>query len=128
MSSDPTPSDGSAPAQDVDHDDHPDVLAINTRNATILFLVYLLAYAGFMLLAAISPKSMGVRVLAGVNLAVIYGIGLIVLAVLLAVVYMWLCARTMDQFKKRHGGRPPASPTVTDEQAQEAAKHEGGQA
>ncbi len=96
MSSDPTHPD---PAPQVDHDDHPEVESINTRNATILFLIYLALYAGFMGLASYAPKSMGVKVLAGVNLAIIYGMGLIIIAVLLAMIYMYLCSRTMTAFK-----------------------------
>jgi uncharacterized membrane protein (DUF485 family) len=113
----------------VDHDDHPDVLAVNTRNATILFLIYLAIYAGFMLLAAYWPKSMSVRVLAGVNLAIIYGMGLIIAAVLLAVLYMWLCARTMEKFKAAGGGREPAAgPVASDDDVKQVGEHEGGQA
>ncbi len=97
MSSDPTPEE---PTPDVDHDDHPEVQAINTRNATLLFLVYLAMYAGFMGLASYAPKSMGVKVLAGVNLAIVYGMGLIIAAVALAMVYMYLCSRTMAAFKQ----------------------------
>jgi uncharacterized membrane protein (DUF485 family) len=96
MSSDPVQSDSTP---EVDHDDHPEVESINTRNATILFLVYLALYAGFMGVASYAPKSMGVKVLAGVNLAIIYGMGLIIVAVLLAMVYMYLCSRTMIAFK-----------------------------
>lgn len=96
MSSDPSPQD---PAPEVDHDDHPEVESINTRNATILFLIYLALYAGFMGLASYAPQKMGVKVLAGVNLAIIYGMGLIIVAVLLAMVYMYLCSRTMTAFK-----------------------------
>jgi uncharacterized membrane protein (DUF485 family) len=100
MSSNPDP----VPAPDsevahVDHDDHPEVQSVNTRNATILFLIYLALYAGFMGLASYAPKSMGVKVLAGVNLAIVYGMGLIIVAVLLAMVYMWLCSRTMTAHK-----------------------------
>jgi uncharacterized membrane protein (DUF485 family) len=43
------------------------------------------------LLAAFSPQSMAEKPLAGVNLAIWYGFGLIALAILLAFVYGWAC-------------------------------------
>ena len=75
------------------HDDHPEVSAANARAGLWLFFAYLALYAGFMGLAAFAPKTMGVPVLAGVNLAITYGIGLIVGALVVAAIYMWLCGR-----------------------------------
>ena len=49
-----------------------------------LFAAYFLPYAGFMGLAAFAPDVLATRVLGGVNLAVAYGMGLIVGAVALA--------------------------------------------
>jgi uncharacterized membrane protein (DUF485 family) len=54
-----------------------------------LFAVYLLLYGGFVLLAAFSPQSMEATPLAGVNLAIWYGFGLIVAALVLALIYGW---------------------------------------
>jgi len=76
---------------------------ISTRTSRIgllLFAVYLVFYGGFVLLAAFSPQSMEATPLAGVNLAIWYGFGLIALAILLALVYGFVCrkeaARTND--------------------------------
>jgi uncharacterized membrane protein (DUF485 family) len=63
----------------------------NTRYGLVLFAVYLLLYGGFMLLNVFAPAVMAVVLLAGVNVAVLYGIGLIVAALVLALVYGWLC-------------------------------------
>jgi uncharacterized membrane protein (DUF485 family) len=52
-----------------------------------LFAVYLVLYGGFVLLAAFSPQWMEVTAFAGVNLAIWYGFGLIVAAIVLALVY-----------------------------------------
>jgi uncharacterized membrane protein (DUF485 family) len=54
-----------------------------------LFAVYLVLYGGFVLLAAFSPQWMEVTPLAGVNLAIWYGFGLIIAAIALALVYGW---------------------------------------
>ena len=60
-----------------------------TRLGLSLFIVYFVLYSGFVLLAAFSPQSMEVMPLAGVNLAIWYGFGLIAVALALALVYGW---------------------------------------
>ena len=62
----------------------------NARLGLILFAIYLLAYAAYMLVNAFSPKWMD-EVVGGVNVAVVSGLGLIGGAVLLAVVYAFAC-------------------------------------
>uniref|UniRef100_A0A7C2JYI2 DUF485 domain-containing protein n=1 Tax=Schlesneria paludicola TaxID=360056 RepID=A0A7C2JYI2_9PLAN len=62
----------------------------NARNGLWLFAVYLAIYGGFVGLNAFRPEVM-TRDLAGINLAVWYGLGLIVSALVLALVYMALC-------------------------------------
>jgi uncharacterized membrane protein (DUF485 family) len=67
---------------------------ISTRNSRIglaLFIVYSLFYSGFVLLAAFSPDTMELTPLAGVNLAIWYGFGLIIAAIVLALIYGWAC-------------------------------------
>jgi uncharacterized membrane protein (DUF485 family) len=67
---------------------------MHERNARVglrLFAVYLVLYAGFVLLAAFAPAVMEHTPAAGVNLAVWYGFGLIAAALALALVYGWLC-------------------------------------
>ena len=63
----------------------------NSRIGLTLFVVYLLLYGGFMLINAFSPATMEMTPIAGVNLAVLYGFGLIIAAFVLALVYGWLC-------------------------------------
>lgn len=67
---------------------------MRTRNARIglvLFCVYLVLYGGFVFLNAFSPETMEVTPLPGVNLAILYGFGLIIAALALALVYGYLC-------------------------------------
>jgi uncharacterized membrane protein (DUF485 family) len=71
------------------------------RYGIILFVVYLLLYAGFIALAVLRPEQMGAPVL-GVNVAIAYGMGLIVAALLLALVYLAI-TRGMG-----HQAQPPA--------------------
>jgi uncharacterized membrane protein (DUF485 family) len=63
----------------------------NARLGLVLFTLYLLLYGGFVGLATFAPNTMAKPALAGVNLAVVYGFGLIVAALVLALVYMVLC-------------------------------------
>jgi uncharacterized membrane protein (DUF485 family) len=62
----------------------------HSRIGLTLFAVYLVFYGGFVLLAAFAPAVMERRPLAGVNLAVWYGLALIVVAFALALVYGWV--------------------------------------
>lgn len=55
-----------------------------------LFWLYLAFYAGFMILSAFQIELMGQPVFAGLNLAIIYGLGLIGGAVLMALLYALL--------------------------------------
>jgi uncharacterized membrane protein (DUF485 family) len=63
----------------------------NSRYGIWLFVVYLAFYGGFVLLAAFSPATMARTPWAGVNLAIWYGFALIAAALLLALLYGWLC-------------------------------------
>jgi uncharacterized membrane protein (DUF485 family) len=88
----------------------PQAEAISARNARYglaLFAVYLAVYAGFVLLNAFRPAVMDIT-FSGVNLAIWYGLGLIVAALLLALVYAWLC---------RAAAKPIASQPAREERA-----------
>ncbi|TVR67998.1 MAG: DUF485 domain-containing protein [Spirochaetaceae bacterium] len=54
-------------------------------------VLYSLVYAGFVVLSVFTPATMGVRAVLGLNLAVAYGLGLIVIAIIFAVVYNRMC-------------------------------------
>ena len=56
-----------------------------------MFLVYASVYVGFVALNIISPLSMEKTVFLGLNLAVVYGFGLIVFALILALIYNYAC-------------------------------------
>jgi uncharacterized membrane protein (DUF485 family) len=92
------PTSPEKPAKPFTGDDHPEVSAANARHGLFLFFVYLAFYAGFMGLAAFAPRSMGVSVLAGVNLAIVYGMSLIGGALVVAAIYMWLCGRNARRY------------------------------
>jgi uncharacterized membrane protein (DUF485 family) len=63
----------------------------NARLGMVLFCAYLLLYGAFVGLNAFASGVMERIVWQGVNLAVLYGFGLILAAIVLAMVYLWLC-------------------------------------
>jgi uncharacterized membrane protein (DUF485 family) len=69
----------------------------NARIGLVLFILYTLIYGGFVLLNAFAPDIMETTPLAGVNLAILYGMGLIILALMLAIVYGIACGRTEEK-------------------------------
>lgn len=70
------------------------IVAHNTRMGVTLFIVYVVIYGGFMALSAFSPETMSKPSLGGANLAVVYGFGLIAVALVLALIYMKLCRKS----------------------------------
>lgn len=75
------------------HDHEHSSAGRNARYGLVLFFIYLLFYGGFMAWNVYDFKSMSQPVAAfgGVNFAIVYGFGLIVLALVLAAIYMILC-------------------------------------
>lgn len=96
------------PAQPAEPHDAP-AAARRAGHGLILFFIYLAFYAGFMVLNAFRPDLMESTPVAGINLAILYGLGLIVGAFVLALVYAWLCldkpAATAAP-SQQTGGRP----------------------
>jgi uncharacterized membrane protein (DUF485 family) len=93
------------PDADAAHDDHPELSRRNARSGLVLFFIYLAFYAGFMGLAAFSPELMGRPALAGVNLAITYGMALIVGAFVIAVWYMAICGGNARLVNEQHGAK-----------------------
>jgi uncharacterized membrane protein (DUF485 family) len=71
--------------------DDPIASARRARLGLILFFPYLAIYAGCVCLNAFDPAAAEQTPFAGVNLAILYGLALIAAALLLALLYDWLC-------------------------------------
>ena len=63
------------------------------RLGVVLFLAYGAIYAGFVILNLVTPQLMDTVLFSGLNVAVIYGFGLIVLALILALAYNRACGK-----------------------------------
>ncbi len=74
------------------HEDHPEIVSRNARVGLVLFGIYVLLYGGFIVIAGFFPHLMAIATpLGSVNLAIMYGMGLILAALVLAVIYMFIC-------------------------------------
>ena len=62
-----------------------------------MFFTYVIIYAAFIVINVASPKIMGLIIFAGLNLAVVYGLGLILLAIIMGLIYNHLCTKKEDQ-------------------------------
>lgn len=66
--------------------------APKTRVGLILFAVYAAVYAIFVIINTVSPQVMKIKtIIFGLDLALTYGIGLIVLAIVLGLAYNRIC-------------------------------------
>ncbi|KAA5545121.1 DUF485 domain-containing protein [Roseiconus nitratireducens] len=63
----------------------------NARLGLWLFGLYTLLYLGFVLISAFSASTMETKVVAGLNLAIVYGFALIIIALVMALAYGVLC-------------------------------------
>lgn len=66
-----------------------------------MFLAYMLFYAIFVAINLFFPKSMATIVFAGLNLVTVYGFALIVVALIEALVYDFLCRKKEAFYKKQ---------------------------
>ena len=63
----------------------------NARLGMFLFAIYTAIYLGFVLINALNAKLMEKTVFAGLNLAIVYGFGLIIVALIFSMVYGAMC-------------------------------------
>ena len=71
-----------------------------TKLGVILFFVYLAVYSGFVLIGLTNPKLLGIAALGGLNLSFVYGMGLILLAAIMGLVYNYFCTKYEDTMNK----------------------------
>jgi uncharacterized membrane protein (DUF485 family) len=58
-----------------------------------MFVLYALVYAGFVVVNLVRPGAMEIVLFGGLNVAVVYGFGLIIFALVLALIYSRACNR-----------------------------------
>ncbi len=65
-----------------------------------MFVFYSLFYASFVAVNLLSPLAMAAIVFAGLNLATVYGFALIIVALIEALIYDWMCRKKEAEFAK----------------------------
>ncbi len=68
-----------------------------------LFIFYILIYAGFVVIGLVDPELMGVHIIGKQNLAIVYGFGLIVLAIVMGFIYNAICSKLEDKMNIKGG-------------------------
>jgi uncharacterized membrane protein (DUF485 family) len=85
-------------------DNHPDEAAEKkSRLGVILFFVYTIIYAGFVFIGLTNPEIMGIELIGGQNIAIIYGFGLIGLAIVMGFIYNYFCTKLEDKMNQNQG-------------------------
>lgn len=69
-----------------------------------LFWLYCIIYMGFVGIAVFATDLMKTPVLAGTNLAIIYGMALIIFAIILGLVYNRACTKKENELNKEEEG------------------------
>ncbi|MEA2013191.1 MAG: DUF485 domain-containing protein [Verrucomicrobiota bacterium] len=65
-----------------------------------LFFAYLIVYCGFIAINMLKPKLMETKIFLDLNLAVIYGFGLIILAIVMGLIYNKICTGYEDKMNQ----------------------------
>ncbi|WP_430816949.1 DUF485 domain-containing protein [Carboxylicivirga sp. RSCT41] len=71
-----------------------------SKLGVILFIVYSVVYAGFVVIGVVNYELMGEIIFAGQNLAVVYGFGLIIFAIILGLIYNAICTNYENKMNK----------------------------
>jgi uncharacterized membrane protein (DUF485 family) len=80
-----------------------------TRLGVVMFIIYCFFYVGFVLTNVLTEgEAMQIIVFRGLNVAVVYGMGLIILALVMALIYNALCTN-----KERELADLPQDPEVS---------------
>jgi uncharacterized membrane protein (DUF485 family) len=81
--------------------------AYKRRLGIRMFVLYGVIYAGFVVINLVQPQHMGDILLAGLDIAVVYGFGLIVLALVLALIYNRACGLKEAELTGKKGRAKP---------------------
>ena len=79
------------------------VTEAKTKLGIMLFFISCFFYACFILINTISPKLMEIEVCFGLNLAPFYGFGLIILAIIMGLIYNYLCTNIENKYHLNNG-------------------------
>jgi len=72
-----------------------------TRLGIILFLVYAVVYAVYVYIGVEYTDAMLLKVIGNVSLSIVYGFGVIILAIVMGFVYSLVCTRMENEMNRR---------------------------
>lgn len=70
--------------------------AFKTKLGLIMFAIYTPIYLAFIIISVVNPSFMGTDV-GSLNVAIVYGFGIIILAIIQAIIYNIICSRKEKQ-------------------------------
>lgn len=79
---------------------HDNAAKKKAKLGVVLFIIYTIIYAGFVLIGLTKPELMGLEIIAEQNIAIIYGFGLIVLAIIMGFIYNYICTKMENKLNK----------------------------
>lgn len=85
--------------------EHPEISEFKTKLGLRFFGIYGLIYAGFVLINTFAPQLMKTKILFGLNLAVIYGFGLILAAIIMGLFYNAACSKKEQEIEAREAAK-----------------------
>jgi uncharacterized membrane protein (DUF485 family) len=91
------------PASKVGHDN---AASRKAKLGVKMFIAYTLVYAGFVLIGLTRPEWMGLELIGGQNIAIIYGFGLIILAIIMGFIYNFFCTRLENKLNTTNSKTP----------------------
>lgn len=68
-----------------------------TKIGIRLFALYCIIYTGFVIINTVKPQLMATKIIAGLNLACVYGFGMIILAIIMGMIYNFMCTKAENQ-------------------------------
>lgn len=71
-----------------------------TRLGIWMFIAYTIVYGVFVAIGVVNYEAMSSIVIADLNLAITYGFGLIILAIIMGLVYNWRCTKIENEMNK----------------------------
>ena len=71
-----------------------------TRLGIWMFVAYTIVYGVFVAIGVANYEAMKIIVIADLNLALTYGFGLIVLAIIMGLIYNWRCTKIENEMNK----------------------------
>lgn len=76
--------------------------SFKTKLGLIMIAIYTIVYFTFIIIAVTNPQLMAKDV-GGLNLAIAYGFGIIILAIVQALIYNFACSRHEKKNEESHG-------------------------